>query len=121
MSEILMRLPQTLHNQLELLAGEEGVSLDQYILYSLTNQVANAYTIQRLPAEEVEKQVKDFAALRARWRKATSHKSVDQILAEREIGEPEPDLTPELVAKVRARIAETRQMQQTTRIKETIY
>lgn len=112
MSEITLQLPETLHNQFDLLARQEGVSLNQYVLYALTRQVTDGYVIQRLTPDEVAKQAMDFAARRARWGAATSDKTVDQILAEREIAEPEPDLTPDLVAKLRARIAAAQQQKQ---------
>lgn len=120
MTEITLQLPEILSNQLALLARQEGVSLDDYVLYGLGLQVTNGYILRRLPSEEVARQAEEFAALLARWGKAASDKTIDQILAEREIGEPDPDLTPELVATVRTRIAEARQRQQATKIKETI-
>ena len=64
--------------------------------------------IRRVPLEEVQKQAEEFAALRQRWGAIASNKEMDQILAEREIAEPEPGLTPELVAKLQARFDEAR-------------
>ena len=46
MSRLTLRLPETLHRQLINLAEEEGISLNQYIVYALTRQVASAYTVQ---------------------------------------------------------------------------
>ena len=41
MSRLTLRLPETLHQQLCHLAEDEGVSLNQYIVYALTRQVAS--------------------------------------------------------------------------------
>ena len=108
MSEITIKLPDTLQYELDFWAQQEGVSLNQYIVYALTRQVTSGYVVQRMSPEEVQKQEEEFIALRARWGALASDKEVDQILAEREIAEPEPELTPELVAKVQARIAAAR-------------
>ena len=46
MSRLTLRLPDTLHQQLINLAENEGVSLNQYIVYALTRQSSTAYTVQ---------------------------------------------------------------------------
>ncbi|MDI9639836.1 YlcI/YnfO family protein [Geitlerinema splendidum] len=63
MSRLTLRLPETLHQQLINLAESEGVSLNQYIVYALTRQVAFAYTVQATPTEEVKQQQQAFVAL----------------------------------------------------------
>lgn len=40
MSRFTLRLPNTLHRELKQNAHQEGVSLNQYIVYALTRQVA---------------------------------------------------------------------------------
>ena len=70
--------------------------------------MTSGYVIKRVPLEEIQKQEEEFSALRARWGSLASDKELDQILAEREIAEPDPELIPELVAKVQARIAAAR-------------
>jgi len=119
MSEIMVQLPDTLYHELDFCARQEGVSLNQYILYTLTHQMASGYVMKRVPLEEVQKQEEELIALRTRWRTLASDKKVDQILAEREIAEPDPELTPELVAKVQARIAAARE-QKAMRVKESV-
>lgn len=42
MSRLTVRLPNALHQQLEALAREEGVSLNHYIVYALTRQATMA-------------------------------------------------------------------------------
>lgn len=56
MGRFTLRLPQTLHQELETLAELEGVSLNQYILYALTRQVSPAYTVRVLPETAVAEQ-----------------------------------------------------------------
>ena len=56
MAELLVKLPGTLYNQLDLLAHEEGVSLDQYVLYSLAQQVTSGYRVEQVPAAQIQKQ-----------------------------------------------------------------
>lgn len=104
MSEILLKLPETLYNQLTLIAKEEGISLGQYILYSLTHQVSSGYRLVRVPPAEVAKQEQEYRELRARWKSIAADEDIDKLLAEREMAEPEPELTPEIVAKVQAKI-----------------
>ena len=38
MGRLTVRLPEALHQQLEILARDEGVSLNQYLVYALTRQ-----------------------------------------------------------------------------------
>ena len=111
MAELLVKLPETLYNQLGMLAQKEGVSLTQYILYSLAHQVETSYRVERISREEVQRQAEEIVALRARWQEITSEKDLDQLLAAREIAEPELELTPELVGKIKARIAAARNLQ----------
>jgi response regulator of citrate/malate metabolism len=108
MSELTIQMPETLRSQLDHLASEEGIPLNQYVLYALTRQVTSGYIVRRVPLEEVQKQSEEFAAIRQRWKDMASDKDVDQILAEREIAEPEPGLTPELVAKIQTMITAAR-------------
>ena len=56
MRRLTLRLPETLFHRLELLADSEGVSLNQYLVYSLTQSVARAYRAIPVAPEEIEKQ-----------------------------------------------------------------
>jgi len=105
MVQLMFELPDTLHDQLEGLAEREGVQLPQYILYILTHQVRPVYTVQIMSEEAVAEQEAAYLALRQEWGKA-SLTQVEEILAKREVVEPEPELTPELIERVRQRIKE---------------
>lgn len=103
MAQLTLELPDTLHHQLEGLAQHEGVQLTHYILYLLTRQVESVYTVQVMPEEAVAEQKAAYLALRQQWGKA-SPAQVEEVLAKREVVEPEPELKPEVVEKLRQRI-----------------
>ena len=104
MARLTVRLPETLHRQVAAEAQREGVSLNHYIVYALTRQVTLAYTVQALPEEAVAEQRTWFTTLRERLGRA-SDAEVERILTEREVVEPEPELFPEVVARLRERLA----------------
>ena len=108
MSRLTLRLPQTLHRQLKEQASEEGVSLNQYIVYSLTRQVAPAYMKYATSQEEMEQQETRFKALRESLRKG-SDSEIEDALAKREVVEPEPGLTNEMVERLQQRIKAARE------------
>lgn len=121
MGQIVLQLPETLQKELENKANREGVELSQYILYTLTQQVNTGYIVRVLPPEDVTEQRRQFDALLESWGEAATDEEIDIALASREIAKPEPDLTPDLMAKVRARIAEARQQNQAKAVvKESI-
>ncbi len=47
MGRLTLRLPDTLHQQLALLAEEEGMSLNQFIVYTLTRQVSSMSSVRQ--------------------------------------------------------------------------
>jgi hypothetical protein len=103
MRRFTLRLPTTLHHELESRARQEGVSLNQYIVYALTRQVASSYTIHRLPEESVKQQRVRFEELLKHLGKSSATKT-EAFLEEREVAEPESGLTNDMVARVRAKI-----------------
>lgn len=108
MSRFTLRLPQTLHRQLKEQASQEGVSLNQYIVYSLTRQVAPAYTEYAASKEEMEQREARFKALRESLRKG-SDEEIEEALAKREVVDPEPGLTDEMVEQLQQRIKAARE------------
>lgn len=104
MGRFTLRLPETLHNELESRAEQEGVSLNQYIVYMLTRQVSSAYTIQVLPEISVKEQKANYEKLLD----SLGQVSLEQtraFLAERETAEPEEGLTEDVIARLEKRIA----------------
>lgn len=109
MSRLTLRLPQTLHVQLTGLAETEGVSLNQYIVYALTRQASLAYTVQPVPEHVIAQQKASFSALLQSLGTA-SFDEIELLMSEREAVEPEPELTPDMVQKLKNRIAQKRQV-----------
>lgn len=63
MSRFTLRLPNSLHRQLKEQAHEEGISLNQYIVYSLTRQVATTDVGYAVSKEEMKEREAEFAGL----------------------------------------------------------
>src|SRR5215204_5224284 len=74
-SRLTLRLPVTLHRQLEKLAKREQTSLNQYLVYVLARQAIEAYTVHELPEEAVTQQRTAFPTLLQNL----GHASSDQI------------------------------------------
>ncbi len=107
MSRLTLRLPDTLHDQLVHLAENEGVSLNQYIVYALTRQSFSNYIVQPVPKQEASQQHSDFTNLLQKLGKASPNE-IEVALAERENVEPEKELTPEIIAQFQQRLAQPR-------------
>jgi hypothetical protein len=107
MSRLTLRLPESLHRQLEVQAKREGTSLNQYIVYALTRQVASGYTVERLSDEAIRQQKAAFDALVERLAEM-GHEGVDsrvqQVLAEREEVDPESGLDHKVIERLQARM-----------------
>ena len=108
MGRMTLRLPESLHRQLETQAEQEGVSLNQYIVYMLARGSASEYTVRALTAEAVTEQRQNYDTLRASLRKGTPE-DIQRALDNRVPVPPEPELTPELVEQLQARIDAARQ------------
>ena len=106
MGRFTLRLPETLHTELESRAEQEGVSLNQYIVYMLTRQVSSSYTIQVLPEQSLKEQKASYEKLLDSLGDA-SLETTKAFLAERETAEPEDGLTEDVIARLEKRIAES--------------
>jgi hypothetical protein len=104
MSRLTLRLPESLHQQLSYQASQEGVSLNQYIVYSLTRQVSQNYVVEPVSAQTVEQQSISFQKLLNDLGQATPEE-VKLALDTREVVEPENELTPDIISKLRQKIA----------------
>ncbi len=109
MSEITLQLPKTLYQNLEVLAEKEAVPLTHYIIYILTRQISSDYTVRVVPEEEVAVQKASFDSLLRRWGRIPSAEA-DRILDKREPSEPEADLDPGVVSKLKAQIARSKEI-----------
>lgn len=86
MSRLTLRLPETLHRQLQELAEQEAVSLNQYIVFALTRQATLAYTVMEVPAAAVREQRAAYNALLQSLGPATAEQ-IATALAAREVDE----------------------------------
>lgn len=103
MSRLTLRLPDSLHRQLEQMAENEQISLNQYIVYALTRQLTLAYNVQQVPDKVVAEERAAYSALLQTLGRA-SFDEIQQALAVRESVDPEPGLTPEVMEGLRARM-----------------
>lgn len=99
----MLQLPETLHQQLAQLAESEGVSLNQYIVYALTQYTASAHSVRKVSEEEIAKQKESFTALLQKLGKA-SPSAIASTLAEREVVAPEEGLNAEIIARIQQQI-----------------
>jgi hypothetical protein len=106
MSRVTLQLPDTLHHQLASHAQREGVSLQQYIVYALTRQLAHTYAVQVVSDEGVAQQQAQFATLLEQLG-AAPPAALTTAFAAREARAPEPELTPDLITQLQARLAKT--------------
>jgi hypothetical protein len=105
---LTVHLPGTLHDQLTALATREEISLNQYIVYALMRQATLAYTVQAVPEQAVAQQRASFTALLQSLGQ-TSFDEIEAVLAEREVVEPEAGLNPEVITRLRERLADKQQ------------
>jgi HicB family len=103
MSRLTLRLPETLHQQLNNLAESEGVSLNQYIVYALTRQTSLNGVLQVVPEMEVEQQRQAFQLLKKQLGQAPLSE-IKSVLANREQVEPEAGLNADMVTRIQERI-----------------
>jgi hypothetical protein len=109
MNEVTIKLPNTLYRNLEVLAENEAVPLNQYIVYILTRQMSEGYTVRVVSDEDIDRQKASFDSLIEKWGRIPPPEA-EIILDRREPGEPEPNLPPETVSRLKARIAQTKGM-----------
>lgn len=102
MSRLTLRLPETLHQQLAGLAAKEGISLNQYIVYALTRQLSSAYIVEAVSPEDIAKQRESFDKLLAQL-KTVDMEGIERVLDRREVVEPEPELTPDVINRLKAK------------------
>ncbi len=103
MSQLTLRLPDTLHQQLIHLAESEGVSLNQFIVYALTRQSSTNYTVQPISKQETSQQQSDFTNLLQKLGNV-SPTEIEIALSEREPVQREKELTPEIVVQFQQRL-----------------
>jgi predicted HicB family RNase H-like nuclease len=104
MRRLTLRLPDSLHRQLQNLALNEGVSLNQYILNALTRHVAHASSVLPVPENAVVEQRAAYTALLQNLGEA-SFDQIQDALSERETVSPEAGLSTEVVDRIKRRVS----------------
>ncbi len=108
MGRLTLRLPETLHQQLANLAQGEGISLNQYIIYALTRQVSSAYRVEAISKKDIEKQQNNFDSLITQLGKVEAQE-ITKILSQREVVQPESELTPDVITRLKTKINNQKQ------------
>ena len=111
MSQLVLELPQKLHDDLESVAGNEGISVTQFVIDAVSQNVALAKLMQQqadlciTSVEEMTAQFEGFSALLKRLGPPASDDEVARFLASRTSSEPESDLDPRAAQLWQERIA----------------
>ncbi len=105
MSQLSLQIPETLHHRLLQLSNGEGIPLDQYIIYALTERVSQTYVVTKNTGVSMAQTQASIAQVRDRLG-TTSAEEIQAILNEREIVEPEVGLSPEVIDRVQRLIQE---------------
>lgn len=74
MARMTLRLPNTLHDDIARRADAEGVSVNQFVVYALSRELA---------LQSVEEQRARFDALRTRFPKGEAEEGLRRLLSER--------------------------------------
>lgn len=129
MGRFTLRIPKTLHSELEILAKDEGISLNQFIIYALTQKVTASKlsieesdlsskqatfisNIQPVSPEEVSEQAIAFDAYLSELGPEATNTEVDAYLSERQEVSPESDLDPQAVLRLKERLAKIERVSQ---------
>lgn len=102
MGRFTVRLPDTLHSALEARAQLEGVSLNQFVVYALTQQVTPAYTVQAVPLQTIREERERYDALLARLG-APDPAATAEFLAGRDAEMPDDPDDADLISRFRSR------------------
>ncbi|MBU6360329.1 MAG: type II toxin-antitoxin system HicB family antitoxin [Chloroflexi bacterium] len=108
MTRMTIRLPDSLHNMMQQQATREGLSLNQFILYSLTRQSAFNYAVAALPADQALAEHARFQALLKSLGPEMSDEEWQTFLSERDNAPRRAGVSIETENKLRQKIAQTR-------------
>jgi hypothetical protein len=100
MGRLTVRLPDTLHQQIEGRARHESISLNQYIVYALTRQTTLAYTIEPVSEEGIREQRAQYVALLEQLGPST-YSEVERALDAREPTDDAAQLSDDVLRRLR--------------------
>ena len=104
MGRLTLRLPETLHQELDARAQQEGVSLNQYLVYALARHLTAKYTVVLASDERVKQQQQRYADLLDSLGEATDAEAA-AVLARRDVEVPEDAAVAERILLLREKIA----------------
>lgn len=96
MSVVTLELPETLMETIKKEAAQAKVSVEQYIVFTLSRQSNTAYKVTPATPDEIREQELKFAALRQSLGNPNRN-ATKRVLQERGSIEPEKDLNPRAV------------------------
>jgi inner membrane protein involved in colicin E2 resistance len=102
--ELTVKVPEPLFLNLQAQAENEGITLEQIVVYALTRQTTPAYEVRETTDEEVREQKRRHDALLQSLRQDSRKISIEEaqrILSERQQIEPETELNKETIGKLR--------------------
>lgn len=102
MGRFTLRLPDTLHHTLEEQAKQEGVSLNQYLVYKLTQSTKPDYTVQVVTEVDVKQQHNRLQALMT-FLGTPDDNRAREFLDSRDIEEIDDPETETLLARLEAK------------------
>jgi hypothetical protein len=88
------------------IAENENISMNQYIVYALTRQVTLAYPVNPVPEAAMREQRAACTALLQSLGRA-SFDEISEVLQERDEVAAERTLSPEVVRRLREKLAES--------------
>jgi predicted transcriptional regulator len=118
MGRLTVRLPDTLHRQIKELADREGISMNQYIVYALTQKVTLAYTVRSVPDEDVRQQARSYAELLRELGRASSDE-IRAVLRDRAAHMGDQALSSEEIQQLRERLTAFQESAESTASSES--
>lgn len=102
MNTLTLQLPDFLYSSLQTQARTAGVSLEELIVTNLAKQSIPGYRVEATTEAQRDEQARLHAALLQSLGPLIVKEEAKRILREREHVEPEPNLDPAVVARLRA-------------------
>ncbi len=101
MGRFSLRLPESLHRQLEMMAEVEGIALNQYIIYALAQHSATAYQVTTTSCKDRTKQQAAFNSLLDRLGEPSTSEEFDIILGEGEPSQLESNAAQDILTRAK--------------------
>ena len=103
MKQLYLSLLEALYRRLANLTKYKGISLNHHIFYALARLLSSLYTIQVRSKTDREQQQQNFENLLAKLGEYDAAR-IEEVLSQREVVEPESELTSDVVNQLKLRI-----------------